>query len=68
MIIADSPGIKLGGVLGKNNCPRGQNFALNWAQGEVEVSLKNKKTKKIVFIYFFRICIKSFHKQAVMAI
>ena len=31
------------GRLGRNSCPRGQNFALNGTQGEVEVSLKKKK-------------------------
>ena len=46
------------GRSGRNNRPRGRNFALNWAQGEVGVSLN----------YFFRNFIKSFHKQAVIAI
>ena len=47
--------------------PRGQfrrNFALNWAQGEVGVNLK----KNFFFFFFFKNFIKSFHKQAVMAI
>ena len=28
---------------GRNNLPRARNLALNWAQGEVGVSLKKKK-------------------------
>ena len=43
------------GKFGRNSRPRGRNFALNWAKGEVGS-------------FFFRIFIKSFHKQAVMAI
>ena len=39
------------GRFGRNSHPRGQNFALNWAQGEVGVSLKKKKRKK--FFFFF---------------
>ena len=50
------------GRFGQNNRPRVLNFALNWAQGEVGVTLRKK------FFFFFRIFIKSFHKQAVMAI
>ena len=34
------------GRFGRNGRPRGRNFALNWAQGEVGVSLKKK-------MYFF---------------
>ena len=34
------------GPLGRNSRPRGRNFALNGAQGEVGVSLKKKKKKK----------------------
>ena len=37
------------GRLGRNGCPRSQNFALNGTQGEVGVSLKKKKN----FFYFF---------------
>ena len=42
------------GRLGRNNRPRGQNFALNGTHGEVGVSLKKKKKKKIFFFFFFR--------------
>ena len=49
---------------GQNSRPKGRNFALNWAQGEVGVSLN----KMFFFFFFFRIFIKSFHKQAVMVI
>ena len=37
------------GRLGRNNCSRGRNFALNGTQGEVGVSLKKKN-----FFFFFR--------------
>ena len=36
------------GLLGRNSCPRGRNFALNGTQGEVGVSLKKKN-----FFFFF---------------
>ena len=45
------------GQFGRNNRPRCRNFALNWAQGEVGVSLKKKK-KKNCFVFFF----KNFHQ------
>ena len=43
-------GIKLGGD-SQNSRSRGQNFALNWAQGEVGVSLQ--KTFFTFFFFFF---------------
>ena len=45
------------GRFGRNNRTRGRQFTLNWAQGEVGVSL-----------FSCRIFIKLFHKQAVMAV
>ena len=56
------------GRFGQNGRPRVRNFALKWAQGEVGVSLTKKKKKKKKNFFFFLIFIKSFHKQAVMAI
>ena len=44
------------GRLGRNSCPWGQNLALNWAQGEVGVSLKKKKKKNFFFFNFHLIC------------
>ena len=43
-----------GNKLGRNSRPRGRNFALKWAKGEVGVSLKKK-------LFFFRIFIQSPH-------
>ena len=40
------------GRLGRNGRPGGRNVALNGTQGEVGVSLKEKK--KIFFFFFFR--------------
>ena len=42
-------GIKLGGNLGEISRHGGRNFALNWAQGEVGVSLKKKKKNILEF-------------------
>ena len=41
------------GRLGCNSRPRGQNFALNWAQGEVGDCLKNIYIYIYIFIYSF---------------
>ena len=57
-------GLSLGGRFGRNNRSRGQNFALNWT---LKSGSLPKKKKKYIF-FFFRIFIKSFDKQAVMAI
>ena len=55
------------GRFGRNSRPRGRNFALNWAQGEVGVSLKKKN---FFFFFCFVLEFSSNHstKQAVMAI
>ena len=50
------------GQFGQNNHHKGRNFALDSAQGEVGVSPPPN------FFFFFRIFIKSFHKQAVMLV
>ena len=49
------------GRFGRNNHHKDRNFALNWAQGEMGVSPKKN-------FFFFRIFIKSFHKQAVILV
>ena len=42
---------------GRNNCPRGRNFVLNWAQGEVGVSVfsfipqQNEKNQMPILIH-----------------
>ena len=47
------------GRFGQNNCPRGRNFYLNWAQGEVGVSPPPQKKKKKKNVFFF---LQNFHQ------
>ena len=54
------------GRFGRNNRPRCRNFALNWAQGEVGVSLKKKKKK--LFFFFKEFSSNHSTKKTVMAI